>query len=1256
MGTIARLVVEIGANVAPVKVALDQANGYLRQFARTTEQSIGIINKGLKSGAIRNDASGTAADVLLHNLNQKFEKGVGQVREQLFRGILDPEAAKKYAREAAASYNAGLLGGLEQLRGRNLLPPEKLLEMQRSLKVAGLNNGKEITDGMKAAKDAAGTLLNTLNAQFQQGTGKIREQLFKGIISKEEAAKRAGDAALGFNSGLLDGIQQLRGKNLLPPEIAVDLQNKLKAAGLRSGNEFINGLSDRMHQSGSKLVAAGEFLTKSITLPLVGAGGLASKFAGEAEIAAGRMKIVWGPMTEEIEVGLQKLHKSIPATTTELRNMSAITSELLLPLGILPKTVKEISLDFIGLSKDLSILNNVSPERTIHALQSSLVGMTRPLKLLGVDITDLGIKQEAQILGLVKEGQTLNETGKAIAAYSLVMKRAALIQSAAAKLSETFLVQMRFLKRDAVEVGIAVGTKINPVMLPLVKRLRELIVAFGELSPTTLKWIVSLALAAAAIGPMAILIGKLTLAFRLLFVAINLVRTKGWLALAATIASNPIALAIVAIATAVGLLYLATRNAAESLKEFQAQAAKLDKNQADRNVKNNAARMRQLEQERATLLKMPQQTTRTINTGRSTITQTFDTDAGQRVKFINSELKTRADLALAVGERFQQIARDERQAEDDLQHWQDKMDEFAKRGETAFDKVKKSIDKLRDSVQLTIDRLNLFRELDLDISEPLSKAQSKYDDLLKSQGGLNNLVNAEADVLQLILQLRKSINDAKNEQVTKPVEATIDQLELTSELGLDISEPLARAQVQYDELLKSQGGLNNLANINKDIVSAILNLQKKINDAKNEQAQKPIDDARNALETLRNVRETAIDTVNLDVSVVQAAFEEARVQLDALDKAIAKAGKTATPEAIRLSTALHRLLGSTTSFVETITDDLIGIANLGRDLPISAAESGLRELFNSINATSESNAKRFATLRNSFGLSVTTPEGTTPGINLAGAALDLLQSAALDVAEQFTPLAILAKLVSSFLEPVMVGLQALLLPLQIVARIFGTLLLPVLKILFPVFKYLAIAATYVGEVFARISSAILRAIGSLVRGIGNLINKLPGSPGDPLVKAGQAMLDLADSYTRTADDLARARDELRDLTFEDAMDQVNGLAKAARDASQNIPQIFKTMSKVFEAANPYTPPPIVPPVPYVPPPIVPPTQYVPPVTPGGGGGSDRAIPRGAGPIGTSYIFQAGAIVIEGTGKSTRVLVDEVESEIDRRRVAQLGAL
>lgn len=182
-------------------------------------------------------------------------------------------------------------------------------------------------------------------------------------------------------------------------------------------------------------------------------------------------------------------------------------------------------------------------------------------------------------------------------------------------------------------------------------------------------------------------------------------------------------------------------------------------------------------------------------------------------------------------------------------------------------------------------------------------------------------------------------------------------------------------------------------------------------------------------------------------------------------------------------------------------------------------------------------------------------------------AANMFGQAALDAASQLLPLGVVSSFIAGIMNTLGPAFEALLVPVTIVGEAFGKALAPILKALFPVFKGLAIAATFVGEIFFRVAGAITLAVGGLVRGLGRLINKLPGSLGNPLIAIGQALVDQGRGFQEGATELSRARDELRNLSFEDAMERVSTSADRVAESLSNLPTIFDVTLRRMQAAR-----------------------------------------------------------------------------------------
>lgn len=186
--------------------------------------------------------------------------------------------------------------------------------------------------------------------------------------------------------------------------------------------------------------------------------------------------------------------------------------------------------------------------------------------------------------------------------------------------------------------------------------------------------------------------------------------------------------------------------------------------------------------------------------------------------------------------------------------------------------------------------------------------------------------------------------------------------------------------------------------------------------------------------------------------------------------------------------------------------------------------------------------------------------------DMAGTALNGLAGGALRLLSAFNPLSLLASALGAALVPV--G--------NMMAKLSGILakaLLPILEALWPVFKTIVIAGTYVGQILFKLAAVVLdisswiwRSIGSLVKGIGDLLNKLPGSIGNPLVAAGNAMIaagkaigGVADGFREGADELGRARDEIKGMSWEDATKSVENFGTALNRVTTDFPKAMDLM-------------------------------------------------------------------------------------------------
>lgn len=189
-------------------------------------------------------------------------------------------------------------------------------------------------------------------------------------------------------------------------------------------------------------------------------------------------------------------------------------------------------------------------------------------------------------------------------------------------------------------------------------------------------------------------------------------------------------------------------------------------------------------------------------------------------------------------------------------------------------------------------------------------------------------------------------------------------------------------------------------------------------------------------------------------------------------------------------------------------------------------------------------------------------------------ALQMMSGAALEVAQNFTPLGLVAYFISQILEELAPAIEAFLSPVAILAKAVMPLFLTIMEALFPVIKMVTIALTYLGQIMFSVTGAIGNAVGKLVYAVGWAIDKIPGIGDFGLMKIGKEIEKIADGYQKAASDLGKAREEIRNLEWGEALETategLNKLSDAVMGAVQGF-RVAQIRHQASAPAGPYAP-------------------------------------------------------------------------------------
>ena len=112
-----------------------------------------------------------------------------------------------------------------------------------------------------------------------------------------------------------------------------------------------------------------------------------------------------------------ELEDKLGTNIAESMNYQALFNSMSKSMGISAKYSYMLSENFTKLGYDLSSLYNIAPENAMQKLRAGLAGQTKPLRDLGLDITQQSLQPVVDELGLERSVNIMSHAEKMIVRY-----------------------------------------------------------------------------------------------------------------------------------------------------------------------------------------------------------------------------------------------------------------------------------------------------------------------------------------------------------------------------------------------------------------------------------------------------------------------------------------------------------------------------------------------------------------------------------------------------------------------------------------------------------------------------------------------------------------------------------------------------------------------------------------------------------------------------------------------------------------------
>lgn len=265
---------------------------------------------------------------------------------------------------------------------------------------------------------------------------------------------------------------------------------------------FLGKSTAEWDKMSKKLKDTGKDLSLKVTAPIMAAGAAAFKMGGDYEQALGKMNDVFGENNKAVKDWLKTSMESFGLSKLSAAEMIADFGALFDNYGFKIEETTKMSQNLVERVRDLGAKYNRTSEEVSTALNAIFTGQTEPLRKFGVVLNQASLQEYAYAQGVRKKISEMTEAEKVQLRYNFVMAQTSTALGYFKKEHNTASAQLENFREIVKEIGVTFGEVIIPVFGPILNGINNTLKYVAGLDQGTRKFIVTIALMAASIGPL----------------------------------------------------------------------------------------------------------------------------------------------------------------------------------------------------------------------------------------------------------------------------------------------------------------------------------------------------------------------------------------------------------------------------------------------------------------------------------------------------------------------------------------------------------------------------------------------------------------------------------------------------------------------------------------------------------------------------------------------------------------------------------
>lgn len=244
----------------------------------------------------------------------------------------------------------------------------------------------------------------------------------------------------------------------------------------RAATVVNNGLGTIRNTLGAGLRAAatvGVAGLTALTTGFVALGVRALQTGSDLEEQTSRFNVLFGDLSDETVAGIDSIAEATGRNRFALQGYAADLQGILVPMGLTRDQAAELSVDMTQLAVDTASFLNRTEDDVLQRFNAALLGSSEAVAALGVPMNAAAVDAELLAMGISGGTAAASQAEVIMARYNIIVRALGDAQGDAERTSGSWANQQRALTSIFEETVATIGTKLVPILTPLLVRFNE---------------------------------------------------------------------------------------------------------------------------------------------------------------------------------------------------------------------------------------------------------------------------------------------------------------------------------------------------------------------------------------------------------------------------------------------------------------------------------------------------------------------------------------------------------------------------------------------------------------------------------------------------------------------------------------------------------------------------------------------------------------------------------------------------------------